>query len=84
MLSIVLGLTQLFAGIGNLVQIRRRVKRYWLHTLWFLRTAGVLSLGSCSASKSKLVHATAIVLVVLGLVTGIIMTRFRIGQFDPR
>ena len=38
MLSIVLGLglTQLFAGIGNLVQIRRRVKRYWLHTLWVL------------------------------------------------
>lgn len=29
-----LGLTQLFAGIGNLVQIRRRVQRYWLHTLW--------------------------------------------------
>ena len=30
------GLTQLFAGIGNLVQIRRRVKLYWLHTLWVL------------------------------------------------
>lgn len=29
-----LGLTQLFAGIGNLVQIRRRVQRYWLHTTW--------------------------------------------------
>jgi hypothetical protein len=38
MVSVVLGLglTQLFAGIGNLVQIRRRVKRYWLHTLWVL------------------------------------------------
>ncbi len=38
MLSIVLGLglTQLFAGIGNLVQIRRRVKRFWLHTVWVL------------------------------------------------
>jgi len=38
MVSIVLGLglTQLFAGIGNLVQIRRRVKRYWLHTTWVL------------------------------------------------
>jgi len=38
LLSIVLGLglTQLFAGIGNLVQIRRRVKRFWLHTLWVL------------------------------------------------
>jgi len=38
MVSIVLGLgmTQLFAGIGNLVQIRRRVKLYWLHTLWVL------------------------------------------------
>jgi hypothetical protein len=29
-----LGLTQLFAGIGNLVQVRHRVKRYALHTLW--------------------------------------------------
>jgi hypothetical protein len=38
MVSIVLGLglTQLFAGIGNLVQIRRRVKRFWLHDLWVL------------------------------------------------
>ncbi len=38
MVSIVLGLgmTRLFAGIGNLVQIRRRVKRYWLHTAWVL------------------------------------------------
>src|SRR5881397_14407 len=38
MVSIVLGLglTQLFAGIGNLVQIRRRVKLYWLHSLWVL------------------------------------------------
>ncbi|HEV8702089.1 MAG TPA: hypothetical protein VGV60_12520 [Candidatus Polarisedimenticolia bacterium] len=38
MVSIVLGLglTQLFAGIGNLVQIRRRVRLYWLHSLWVL------------------------------------------------
>src|SRR2546426_10627442 len=38
MVSIVLGLglTQLFAGIGNLVQIRHRVKLYWLHSLWVL------------------------------------------------
>jgi hypothetical protein len=38
MVSIVLGLglTQLFAGIGNMVQIRRRVKRYWLHTSWVM------------------------------------------------
>jgi hypothetical protein len=38
MVSIVLGLglTQLFAGIGNLVQIRRRVKLYPLHSLWVL------------------------------------------------
>ncbi len=38
MVSIVLGLglTQLFAGIGNLVQVRRRVKLYWLHSLWVL------------------------------------------------
>jgi hypothetical protein len=38
MVSILLGmgLTRLLAGIGNLVQIRRRVKLYWLHTLWVL------------------------------------------------
>lgn len=38
MVSIVVGvgLTQLFAGIGNVVQVRRRVRRYWLHTLWVL------------------------------------------------
>jgi|SRR4249919_479444 len=36
MVSIVvgLGLTQLLAGIGNFVQIRRRVRFYWLHTCW--------------------------------------------------
>jgi hypothetical protein len=31
-----LGLTQLLAGIGNFVQIRRRVKFYWLHSVWVL------------------------------------------------
>jgi len=31
-----LGLSQLFGGIGNLVQVRRRVKLYWLHSLWVL------------------------------------------------
>lgn len=31
-----LGLTQLLAGIGNFVQIRRRVRFYWLHTVWVL------------------------------------------------
>jgi len=38
MVSIVvgLGLTQLLAGIGNFVQIRRRVRFYWLHTGWVL------------------------------------------------
>jgi hypothetical protein len=38
MVSIVvgLGLTQLLAGIGNFVQIRRRVRFYWLHTAWVL------------------------------------------------
>ena len=43
MVSIVLGLglTQLFAGIGNLVQIRRRVKLYWLHSLWVLLLVGL-------------------------------------------
>jgi len=36
MISMVLGfgLTTLCGGIGNLVQIRRRVKLYWLHSLW--------------------------------------------------
>src|SRR5258705_7866240 len=38
MVSILLGLgiSTLFGGIGNLVQIRRRVKLYWLHSLWVL------------------------------------------------
>ena len=38
MVSIVvgIGLTQLLAGIGNFVQIRRRVRFYWLHTGWVL------------------------------------------------
>lgn len=38
MISVIvgLGLTQLFAGIGNFVQIRRRVRFYWLHALWIL------------------------------------------------
>src|SRR2546427_9022818 len=38
MVSVILGLglTQLFAGIGNLDQIRRRVKLYWLHSAWVL------------------------------------------------
>lgn len=31
-----LGLTQLLAGIGNYVQIRRRVSFYWLHTSWVM------------------------------------------------
>ena len=31
-----LGLTQLLAGIGNFVQIRRRVQFYWLHTMWVM------------------------------------------------
>jgi hypothetical protein len=38
MISIILGvgLTQLFAGIGNLLQLRHRVNQYWLHVLWAL------------------------------------------------
>jgi hypothetical protein len=38
MVSVVvgLGLTQLLAGIGNFVQIRRRVGFYWLHTAWIV------------------------------------------------
>jgi hypothetical protein len=31
-----LGLFQLFAGIGNLLQVRQRVQPYWLHSLWVL------------------------------------------------
>ena len=36
MISLILGvgLTQLFAGIGNLLQVRHHVKQYWLHRLW--------------------------------------------------
>jgi uncharacterized membrane protein (DUF485 family) len=36
MISIILGvgITQLFAGIGNLLQVRRRVNQYWLYNLW--------------------------------------------------
>jgi hypothetical protein len=38
MVSVILGLglTQLLAGVGNLVQVRRRVKLYWLHSVWVL------------------------------------------------
>lgn len=38
MISIILGvgITQLFAGIGNLLQVRRRVEQYWLYNLWVL------------------------------------------------
>ncbi|GAA5071645.1 hypothetical protein [Lysobacter panacisoli] len=36
-----LGLTQLFAGIGNMVQIRRRVKPYWLHYVWVVLAIGL-------------------------------------------
>lgn len=36
-----LGLTQLFAGIGNMVQVRRRVKPYWLHSVWIVLMIGL-------------------------------------------
>jgi len=36
-----LGLTQLFAGIGNMVQVRRRVRFYWLHAMWILLMIGL-------------------------------------------
>ena len=38
MISIILGvgITQLFAGIGNILQIRHRVRQYWLFSLWVL------------------------------------------------
>ncbi len=38
MISIILGvgLTTLFVGIGNLLQVRHRVRQYWLHSLWIL------------------------------------------------
>lgn len=36
-----LGLTQLFAGIGNMVQVRRRVKPYWLHAMWIVLMIGL-------------------------------------------
>ncbi|OLE66477.1 MAG: hypothetical protein AUG09_07290 [Acidobacteria bacterium 13_1_20CM_2_68_7] len=183
MVSVILGLglTQLFAGIGNLVQIRRRVKLYWLHSAWvlllivlhihmwwsfwalrgvghwtyatfvyvligpgalviashiiipellegridvqrhyfdtgplffgiltvaaiwgmfiepvmglrsffvpfrLLQTAGIVTFASCAAaSKNKRLHAVAIVLIVLLLVTGITVDRFQLGQLDHR
>ena len=36
-----LGLTQLFAGIGNMVQVRRRVRFYWLHAIWLVLMIGL-------------------------------------------
>jgi hypothetical protein len=177
MVSIVLGLTQLFAGIGNLVQVRRRVKLYWLHSVWvlllivlhlhmwwsfwalrgvaewtyaifvyvifgpgalviashitipelldgridverhyfdtsplffgiltaaalwamflepimglrsflvpfrLLQAVGVVTLGCCSASKNRRLHAAAIAVIVLILATGITLDRFSLGQF---
>lgn len=36
-----LGLTQLFAGIGNMVQVRRRVKPYCLHSVWIVLMIGL-------------------------------------------
>src|SRR5882672_4735324 len=38
MIAILLGvgLFQIFAGIGHLLQVRHRVKPYWLHSLWVL------------------------------------------------
>jgi hypothetical protein len=179
MVSIVLGLglTQLFAGIGNLVQVRRRVKLCWLHSLWvpllivlhlhmwwsfwalrgvaewtyaifvyvifgpgalviashitipelldgridverhyfdtsplffgiltaaalwamflepimglrsflvpfrLLQAVGVVTLGCCSASKNRRLHAAAIAVIVLILATGITLDRFSLGQF---
>lgn len=38
MIAILLGvgLFQIFGGIGNLLQVRHRVKPYWLHSLWVL------------------------------------------------
>ena len=38
MISIILGVgvTTLFVGIGNLLQIKHRIKHYWLFSLWVL------------------------------------------------
>jgi len=175
-----LGLSQLFGGIGNLVQVRRRVKLYWLHSLWvlllivlhlhlwwsfwnirgvvvwtyatfvyvligpaalviashiiipellegrivverhffdtsplffgiltagaawfmflepimgvrsffvpirFLQASGVVAFGCCAASKNRRVHAVAIVVIVVALMTGITLARFSLGQSDFR
>lgn len=182
MVSIVLGLglTQLFAGIGNLVQIRRRVKLYSLHSIWVLllivihlhmwwsfwalrgvddwtyatfvyvligpaalviashiiipemlegridverhyfdtsplffsilagaaawamflepimglrsffvpfritQAAGVLTFASCAASKNRRLHAVAIVVIVVLLVSVIALTRYRANQLPMR
>ena len=50
----------------------------------FMQVAGIVAFGSCSASKNKRLHAAAIVLIVLLLVTGITFTRFQLGQLDIR
>ena len=49
-----------------------------------VQVAGIVAFGSCSASKNKRLHAAAIVLIVLLLVTGITFTRFQLGQLDIR
>ena len=48
----------------------------------FLQLGGILTFASCSASKNKRVHAVAIVLIVLFLLTGITVDRFQLGQLD--
>ncbi len=50
----------------------------------FLQAAGIATFGACSASKNRRLHAGAIVLIVVLLVTGITIDRFQLGQYDHR
>ena len=50
----------------------------------FLPATALLTLASCSAWKSKRVHAAAVVLIVLLVVIGIRLNRFHLGQFMLR
>ena len=49
-----------------------------------LQAASVVAFGCCSVSKDKRLHATAIVVIVALLATGITLARFSLGQHDFR
>jgi hypothetical protein len=55
--------------------------RSFLAPFRILQAVGVVTLGSCSASKNRRLHAVAIALIALILATGITLDRFSLGQF---